>query len=111
MECVVCEGAGHCLFCGGKGEYEDGRICSHCGGSGQCPECGDSGVFEITECPLKWIDHETRQFIELAELYLEHGLPPVAGGSLDQTVSFLDGTLFIRGETNCWKRQLGIIDG
>lgn len=54
---------------------------------------------------------ETRRFIDLARLYLDYGLPPVAGGSLDQTACFIDGAAFVAGEIGYWKRQLGIIDG
>lgn len=86
MECVVCDGTG-------------------------CDECGGAGTFDIAACPLTWMDYKTRQFIDLAELYLDHGLPPIAGGSLDQTVSFIDGALYVNQEANYWKRKLGIIDG
>jgi len=86
MQCVECEGAG-CEACGGRGEIE------------------------IAHCPLGELDMETRRFIDLARLYLDYGLPPVAGGSLDQTACFIDGAAFVAGEIGYWKRQLGIIDG
>lgn len=39
---------------------------------------------------------------------LEHGLPPVGGGSLDQTACFAQCLRFIRDEEAAWKAKLGI---
>lgn len=47
--------------------------------------------------------------IELAELY-EKGLPPVAGGALNQTRSFLDAVAFIAGERAHWKAALSNVE-
>lgn len=58
------------------------------GRSSVCDACDGSGVFEVICCPLEWIEERIWQMIELAELY-EKGLPPVAGGALDQTAYFV----------------------
>jgi len=69
------------------------------------------GSVDITDCPMNLIDHRTQEFIEYAELYIDHGLPPVAGGSLDQAASFLAGCRFVAGEIAFWKNKLGVING
>ena len=63
--------------------------CVRCGGGG-CESCRQWGYTLITCCPQKFIDRDVREFIQLAELCAK-GLPPVLGGSLDQTAAFLDG--------------------
>jgi hypothetical protein len=45
--------------------------------------------------------------IEYADLY-EKGLPPVAGGALDQCHAFTDACRFIWREQRHWKNKLGI---
>jgi len=45
--------------------------------------------------------------IKLAHLY-EKGLPPVAGGSLDQTQQFIFAADFIFSEEAKYKKKLGI---
>ena len=45
--------------------------------------------------------------IKLAKLY-EKGLPPVAGGSLDQTQAFIEAAEFIFAEEAKYKKKLGI---
>ena len=47
------------------------------------------------------------EVIEYAGLY-EKGLPPVAGGALDQAKCFLEAATFIFREENMWKKKLGI---
>ena len=84
--------------------------CVGCGGLG-CDECGGVGSVDIADCPMNLIDRRTQEFIEYAELYIDHGLPPVAGGSLDQAASFLAGCRFVAGEIAFWKNKLGIING
>jgi hypothetical protein len=46
--------------------------------------------------------------IELAELY-EKGLPPVAGGALDQAHIFMESCRFIFRLESILKKKLGII--
>lgn len=60
--------------------------CPLCGGGG-CDQCSD-GWFVVDGCPNKFCSDMAYlpQFIDL----FQKGLPPVAGGSLDQSQSFLD---------------------
>ena len=48
-------------------------------------------------CPLTLIEGDDWLAIELAGLFRK-GLPPVAGGALDQTSQFLDAANFIWSE-------------
>ena len=68
--------------------------CPECGGAG-CKECNKKGKIYINDCPLRAIPPETWDFIDMAVLYLEHGLPPIAGGQLDQAKCFLDGAKYV----------------
>lgn len=60
-----------CPLCNGKG-------CDHC----------DGGCFKLDGCPNSYA-RELFPAIRLADLF-EKGLPPIAGGTLDQSVSFLE---------------------
>lgn len=64
---------------------------------------------KITDCPEKLITPDIWEMIELARFY-KKGLPPVAGGVLDQAYSFIEAADFIYAEENNWKRELGITD-
>lgn len=79
--------------------------CPACGGRG-CPACRD-GKIDIPCCPLELITQDDWDVIELAGLY-KKGLPPVAGGSLDQAAGFLAAARFIWSEEAVHKKQLGI---
>ncbi len=82
-------------------------ICPVCEGNG-CDECEDGRV-KITECPLVLVPENIWEVIKFAELY-EKGLPPIAGGALDQAKSFIDAALFIMREKSYWKNKLGALD-
>ena len=56
------------------------------------------------------ITSETRAIIEYAELFYK-GLPPVAGGMLDQTYWFLTAARYVRYVESFVKAKKGIIDG
>ena len=45
----------------------------------------------------------------LAELF-EKGLPPVAGGVLDQAKIFVETARFVFSEQSYWKNKLGVFD-
>jgi len=77
-----------------------------CGGVG-CAECGDTGKFEIACCPLDYITQDICFVIKLVHLY-EKGLPPVAGGSLDQCQAFIHAADFVFSEETKYKKKLGI---
>lgn len=81
--------------------------CPDCGGQG-CEPCNATGMIDITQCPFEWIDDDVWEAMEFADLY-EKGLPPIAGGALDQAAVFVDACRFIWQEEAVWKRELGII--
>ena len=81
--------------------------CVNCSGSG-CDECEKTGRITITDCPLELITNDVWEIIGLAELF-EKGLPPVAGGTLDQAKVFVEAARFIFGEQRYWKNKLGIL--
>jgi hypothetical protein len=60
--------------------------CPHCDGTG-CEECNE-GFFETCGCPNEYV-RELSPAIRMADLFAK-GLPPIAGGTLDQSVSFLE---------------------
>lgn len=39
----------------------------------------------------------------------EKGLPPVAGGALDQAKCFIDAAMFIFNEKTYWDNKLGVL--
>jgi hypothetical protein len=78
--------------------------CVECGGQ-KCDTCNQTGQITISRCPLETIPASIWEFIEMATLYLEHGLPPVAGGQLNQAKGFLDGTQFVRKLRSFYKQK------
>lgn len=65
--------------------------CPLCCGKG-CDECED-GMTEIRGCPNAYCSRLVST-IELIDLFGK-GLPPVAGGMLDQSVSFIQAARFL----------------
>lgn len=61
----------------------------------------------MTQCPLEVITRDTWDVIEAAGFY-EKGLPPVAGGMLDQAWCFAQAARFVWAEERNWKRKLRI---
>lgn len=83
--------------------------CPGCDGSG-CSDCKDTGSLDIVACPLSLIDVDTWDLLEYAALW-EKGLPPIAGGALDQTIWFMRASTWIFNEITYWKKKLGFING
>jgi len=84
--------------------------CMSCNGSEEgCNDCRQTGKWELTQCPLEILTPDVLQTIELAELY-EKGLPPVAGGVLDQANIFIESCRFIFRIEAVLKKKLGIIE-
>lgn len=81
--------------------------CVGCDGAG-CEQCDGTGAMIINGCPLELITNDVWEIITLAELF-EKGLPPVAGGTLEQAKIFVDAARFIFREKQYWKNKLGII--
>jgi hypothetical protein len=61
--------------------------CPHCDDRG-CKHCDDRGTFEIKECPNRYCG-DIVEAIGLSEMFGK-GLPPIAGGVLDQSAWFVD---------------------
>jgi len=85
--------------------------CVVCGGENfsTCDSCGKTGMMPVEDCPEKLITPDIWEAIELANLW-EKGIPPVAGGALDQAQSFVSAARFIFAEQNWWKAKLGILE-
>ena len=96
VDCVVCNGTNSIV------SDDDGNVV-------KCPGCDGKGVHEITQCPAELMTQEVMEMIELAGLY-KKGLPPVSGGALDQTKSFISACSFIWNEQQYCKNKLGILD-
>jgi len=79
------------------------------GGVEDCPQCDGSGQMKITECPEKLITDDIWEAIE-ASSFWEKGIPPVAGGMLDQTHIFIMAARIIISEQQYWKNELGILN-
>lgn len=56
-----------------------------------------TGEISLTKCPMANVPDVVWQTVELIDLFAE-GLPPVAGGTLDQADSFLTVARVFRGE-------------
>ena len=80
--------------------------CPDCDARG-CPECGGRGDYEVGVPIEEYVTHDVWQVIQYAKLY-EKGLPPVAGGALDQAAVFVDACLFIWQEQAYWRNKLGL---
>jgi hypothetical protein len=74
--------------------------CPQCGGEG-CQAC-DKGAFKVIGCPNQYC-REITGTIELIELF-KKGLPPVAGGSLDQAAWFISAAATLEREDNLAKQ-------
>lgn len=81
-------------------------VCPGCEGKG-CEECNQTGEISITECPLNLITSDVWEIISLADLF-EKGLPPIAGGVLNQAKIFVEAARFVFSEKAHWKNKLGI---
>jgi hypothetical protein len=58
----------------------------------------------VTGCPLRIVPAETFGILDLAEL-MKEGLPPVAGGVLDQAKTFLDAARLVWAEEERWRQK------
>lgn len=68
--------------------------CPECDGAG-CQECKD-GAFEIDGCPNRFCSPVVPA-IDLIDLFTK-GLPPVSGGTLDQSYSFIHAARIFENE-------------
>jgi hypothetical protein len=68
--------------------------CPSCDGHG-CSEC-NGGHFEIDGCPNSFCSSVVDS-LDVFDLW-EKGVPPIAGGTLDQSVSFIRAARFFDSE-------------
>jgi len=73
-------------------------------GSG-CPDCGHTRRVEIDRCPLEFLEPDLWAWLTFADM-LEKGLPPVAGGLLDQAWAFVQLANFAMSDKSYWKNRL-----
>lgn len=60
----------------------------------QCPTCGGVGRLRVTEDPHNTVPLRYFKIAQYAEMYIDNGLPPVAGGTLDQSNWFVSAATF-----------------
>lgn len=77
--------------------------CVSCNGKG-CEVCNESGYFYIAECPLEVVTEDVWDVMEYADLY-KRGLPPVAGGALDQARVFTQACRIIWAEKKSYEKE------
>lgn len=71
-------------------------ICPRCDAKDKrCPYCSGRGTFRIERHPAQLVPAWVWSLCALADLYIEKGLPPIAGGSLDQSSWFVNAAMFI----------------
>lgn len=91
--CATCA-AGHCRDEGTPDEPHE-IDCPECEGRG-CPGC-DGGSLQITGCPQRLVDASMRRLVKYSDLMFR-GLPPTAGGALDQENWFLEAAQRLKHE-------------
>lgn len=108
--CKSCPGDEKCQEMPGKNIAVDIQ-CVVCNGLNfdKCDYCGKTGAIEIKDCPEKIITSDIWMIMELAKLYAK-GLPPVAGGVLDQAHNFIEAVNYIFSEEYKLKAQLGLLE-
>jgi hypothetical protein len=99
MLCKYCH-AGKCSDLGTESEPIS-LECSQCNGAG-CEHCNDGHV-DIVGCPQR----ECSSIVDAVEMIdlFRKGLPPVSGGTLDQSVWFLDAARILENEESKLKAE------
>ena len=69
-----------------------------------CHGCAGAGHFELTSCPALFVDAEIWELLGYAEMYSK-GLPPVQGGTLEQSRWFSEFCRFAWNEQAYHKRK------
>jgi len=77
--------------------------CPVCDQAG-CDACGDSGMFEIDQCPRRYVDGFYWELLRFAKLF-KRGTPPIQGGALDQEIWFLECCEFLWSEMDALTPQ------
>jgi len=95
-----------CKSCSSKEcceKYQNLEIeCPECDGTG-CDSC-NRGRFNLSECPQKFIGDYISTF-RLVDLF-QKGIPPVAGGALNQTMWFIDAAATLKNEDAIVEEEL-----
>jgi hypothetical protein len=102
MPCLACGGMG--LPAGRQGEGGD-LPPGQAGPAEKCGRCDGTGEVKITGCPRRIVPAEAWAVLELADLW-DKGLPPAAGGVLDQAAAFVEAARFVWAERGRWKLKL-----
>lgn len=82
--------------------------CPSCGEKG-CEECDEKGRLTVTSCPLRAVPLHLFRSLDLAQIY-RRGLPPIAGGALDQSAWFVDLCQFAWSEAARIRAEAGMMD-
>jgi hypothetical protein len=77
--------------------------CPECEEMG-CEHCKETGQIRITTCPHSEIV-DLQQFFPLADLFKE-GVPPIAGGALDQAQWFLTASRQLKCDESVFLAEL-----
>jgi len=79
-----------------------GLTCPACDGHGRetgCPECNGRGEYEVIGCPCAYVTPDVWHALELTDWASgDARILPVAGGVLDQAISFMDTLKFVRSD-------------
>jgi len=79
--------------------------CMVCDRAG-CDECGNVGLIYIAACPLETIGGDVWNALKFIDLY-EKGLPPIAGGALDQAQNFIEAAAIVFGLKQIYRGNIG----
>lgn len=80
-------------------------------GRGVCPSCDGVGRFAVYCCPLDADGMmDALATIEASDLFYK-GLPPMAGGTLDQVRAFVQAARFVRSEQARIRAEKKLIPG
>lgn len=70
-------------------------VCPRCNEKdAACPSCGGRGRFRVEQDPRQTVPASAFRIAAMADLYFDHGLPPIGGGQMDQSNWFLDAAMF-----------------
>lgn len=74
-------------------------VCPRCDRKqSDCPSCGGRGTFRVEQHPRQLVPPWVWRVCQLADMYLDHGVPPVGGGSLEQSNWFSEAAMFCIGD-------------
>jgi len=108
--CSRCDPGRTCVDCPGR--YDPVRmVCTECDGeqSDGCEACGGRGWEPVDRCPLSLVTPDVWELLTTAA-DAEAGYLPVAGGTLNQTHSWLTAWRRMRAEKAHWKRLMAPAD-